>query len=383
MNVTVDAKYNTSELGVFSYISIKLHNVLLSSIIKMTNENGRLKFSQEKCQAAVSSISVEFVEGLNVALFVNQLVSTNDNLKSFFQNELCDLEKQNFLASLTNVFSDTSKNIQMFDDYYFETAVLGSLNIENSFFESNNSGSILIRDSLHGELPFQIPNLPYANFNESYDIRMSYVFMSNYSLNSLLYLMWKRNQLRYSLSKDTVPNSVQEGYLLTDCGESGLCIGTVVPALRENFPNGSSVEFSMKATKKPNAIIKNGNISFVIESYLESFIRTPNNSKIFFYSSNAVLNIVVKSFTLSDYSGDVRIVDFKLSNFTSSLPGFTEENLSSLMNVAKSMFFEPDLCNLFKKGSVVPKVINFDVDAETSELLFVEDLIYICLNFKV
>lgn len=53
--------------------------------------------------------------------------------------------------------------------------------------------------------------------------------MSNYTLASLLYWMDQYHDFDYEISKESINNTVLEGYLRTECGAEDICAGTLFP----------------------------------------------------------------------------------------------------------------------------------------------------------
>lgn len=384
MNLTADAKYYTLKNSSGGYMSLSLNNITVSSIIRLINDDGRLKPIVNQCQSTIGSLDLQFVESNNDFDMLSRISKANDELKSILQDELCRFENRSYIESLAKKFVDPSTNDILLDKYSFDESLMESPDVQESYIETNHRGTISVLNeitSVNDSLPFQPLTLVSANFNESYDLKMVYVFMSNYSLNSLLYYLWKADQLNYNFSRSTIKNSAQEGYLRTDCDDNGgLCASILLPGLKRNFPNGS-LEVIMKATSRPNVVIHQGNVTVTTNGYLECTVDVGNGSKIFLFSLNADLNVVIRKFQLSDYSSDIRLGEFKLTNFTSSQPDIDVGSVTMLLTLAKDMFFEGDLSDLFKRAALIPKLLNFDIDTTDSEVLFIDDLFYMSFNY--
>uniref|UniRef100_A0A2C9LP12 Lipid-binding serum glycoprotein C-terminal domain-containing protein n=1 Tax=Biomphalaria glabrata TaxID=6526 RepID=A0A2C9LP12_BIOGL len=77
---------------------------------------------------------------------------------------------------------------------------------------------------------------------------MVYLWLSDYTLRSFVYVAHTHDYLQYTISKDTLPESIKH-YLDTSC--SSKCAGIFMPMIGEAFPQ-SQLEVTIKSTSVPD-----------------------------------------------------------------------------------------------------------------------------------
>lgn len=370
-------------LSTAGILSMEIQKLNMSSIIRTKNSNGKLDLDLQSCAATIGNLDVRFMEGSQSTKF-----TTNDdfnrNLKTALQQQFCEYAKKEFVPLLAQRLMNLPSSVPLFDNYFYDYSLSDEPNISPALLETDHLGTTYIMkpDSVRdNQVPFSSPRISFSNYNLSSDPKMVYVFMSNYGLSTLMYFLWKNGVLNYTLSKEKIPPSKAK-YLRTDCDETEVCASTLFPSLKTLYPN-SYTETTTKPISAPQITIQSGLLTMVSSGSIECVIRKPDKSTAFLFSTDADLYVHMKKIELKDYSfiPHVKIGDYKLKNFKSSLSEVTQKSLKQVMDFAKPAFLEPELNKLMRNAMIFPKQLNFDMVNGTVEI--VPDMIVASTDFCV
>lgn len=389
MSLTIGAKYeaNLHGMTVTGHVAIKVYKLSMSVIMRTKNDKGKLSLQMDSCKATIGSVDVEFVDvdSSHSANIFNELTSPDFKhaLKTQLQEELCNYAKNQFVPLLTKTFTDLPTSAVLFDNYYFDYSLINDPSVTPALLETLHRGETYvskngIRDD---QVPFASPPISYAHYNLASNPKMVYVFMSNYSMSTLMYYLWKNKQLDYNVTKEKVKPDLAN-YLRTECTSKEMCGSTIWPSLKKLYPK-SYVDIYIKPTAPPKVAIYPGTVNITNTGRIESYVRKPDNSRSFLFSSDADLLMYIKKIDLKDYSlfATIKIGGYELRNFKSSLDEVNELSMDLLMEFAKGIFFEPDINQLLKNGIILPKMLNFDMTNGTVEII--QDLLVASTDFCV
>lgn len=355
-------------------------------MIRTKNANGKMNMDLQSCITTIGYLDLEFIDGSVPVNLMNQL-TTEDlkrNLKTVLQEQLCEYARNEFIPLLAKALLNVPTTARLFDNYFYDYSLSEDPKISPDRIETDHNGSTFamktvdLRDDV---VPFLSPKISFSNYNLSSNIKMAYVFMSNFSLRTLLYFLWKDKLLDFVISKDKVDPS-KARYLRTDCDEMDICASTLFPSLKILYP-GSYAEITIKPVSAPQVILQSGQVTIISNGSIECYVRKDDKFKSDLFSADADIYMSIKSIQLKNYSLNfqIKIDDYKLMNFKSSLAEIGEASLKPLVDFAKAVFFEPNLNKLLKNGIILPKLLNFDIVNSSVEI--VPDMIVASTDFCV
>lgn len=180
------------------------------------------------------------------------------------------------------------------------------------------------------------------------------IWASDYILNTVGYVLYKRGIFRYNLTKNELPVD-ERGVLNTTC-TSLMCFGFLVPRAATVYPN-ASVELEMIASSYPTASISAAGFRGNFAGVINFSARLANGSlapmfktKVSVTISLAVsLNNTVLKATITDLSSTIEVTDSKIGK----IPDFV---LNAAFNLVSKIFIVPKLNAIGEKGISIPSI---------------------------
>lgn len=207
--------------------------------------------------------------------------------------------------------------------------------------------------------------------------KMAIVYLSNHTVNTLLYNLYENQALDFDFSKKSLPHSLS-GYLDTSC-KTLFCAGSLFPELAKQYPN-SSLEVFMRLQRSPIAQIKEGVINVSGTANFTGYIANEN----FDYIFSGILQIYVDiiDFKLENYSltGELKFNTVVLRDVESAVKGIDTSSLDIVVGFAVDEFLQPRLANFLTRGIRLPKAGPFRMADGAVHLH--PDVIMLSTNFE-
>jgi len=132
----------------------------------------------------------------------------------------------------------------LYNQWLFDYRLVSPPALKSGYVESFYKGEFFNAGDWT-EAPFRPSPLPSPSTAD----HMVTVWVSNYVLNTVGYVLQKRGVLHYNLTMNKLPEKFR-GRLNTTCSVSSGCIGALVPCVGGKFPNASA-ELEMFASAAP------------------------------------------------------------------------------------------------------------------------------------
>lgn len=344
-------------------LTVTMNGVAVSLLISMLNSGGRMKPLLEDCRCTIENADLQVNKGS--AKDLNKYFrddAINGQAKSFLQKEVCSFARTVFLPKIEHTFANYPITAHLFDDVYYnysltEDPVVNSDNVVNSY-----AGNAYIKRNGHvdSRVPFDAPPV----LDENYQDRMMCMYMSNYSLRSLVYFMSKQHRFDYNFTKTETPSFAK--YLRTECPKEGdMCAASVIASLPSKYPNSNLEIYIRQIPGREDVVIKKDLINMTGAGYINGYVRRPNGNKEWLFSANIDSYTTMKKpvFVASNLTIETTLDanHFVLYNLSSALSDLNTESLSLLTGFSMDNFVTPDMTRTLGRGLRLPKLIEFDM----------------------
>ena len=234
--------------------------------------------------------------------------------------------------------------------WLFDCRLVSSPAFASGYLESFHKGEFFkAGDST--EAPFQpspLPSLPTAD-------HMATLWASSYMLNTVGYVLQRRNILRYNLAKKDLPEKFRSR-LNTTCRLLDGCIGVFVPQVGKMFPN-AAIEVEMFSSAAPVAKLDPQKITGSFAGVALLRARRSDGSQVHLFG----MNVTAKTTVVPRLDGNVlkatiTSMEVALSVIDSSVGPVSTTLLGMVFDVLKKMFIIPKLNEAGEKGFPLPAI---------------------------
>uniref|UniRef100_A0AC34Q3I8 Uncharacterized protein n=1 Tax=Panagrolaimus sp. JU765 TaxID=591449 RepID=A0AC34Q3I8_9BILA len=232
--------------------------------------------------------------------------------------------------------------------------------VTSEYFEIQQRGEFNYNDSL-SDTPFFPRPMP----NEADSERMLYLYGSEYTLNSLLYHAYESDRLSMMLEPSALPPKYQ-GFIRTSCdGEqigasdesdliSGICVGKLIPAIAENYPN-TTTKFVLLPSSLPEVKFYEGLSTMDVKTKILTYVldrRTNREKQILVSSADGIADIRLAA-EEGKFAGDLKLRRLNARLHRSAIGGIDPDSIAQLSPLAKT-FLGPQLSSGLKRGFPYP-----------------------------
>lgn len=182
------------------------------------------------------------------------------------------------------------------------------------------------------------------------------IWASDYILNTVGYVLYKRGILKHNLTKNELPVE-ERGVLNTTC-KSLMCFGFLVPQAATVYPN-ATVELEMLASSYPTASISAAGFHGNFAGVINFSARLANGSLAPMFKTKlsvatsltaSLSNMVLKA-TITDLSSKIEVTDSKIGKIPDAV-------LNAAFNLISKIFVIPKLNAIGEKGISIPSMKN-------------------------
>ncbi|CAJ0565629.1 unnamed protein product, partial [Mesorhabditis spiculigera] len=187
---------------------------------------------------------------------------------------------------------------------------------------------------------------------------MLYFYGSDYLFNSLLYHAYQKNKLNMELNSDNLPERYK-GFLSTACAKrkardviSQYCIGRLVPAISEAFPD-SNTSFVLLPHGLPDFQFNGDAGAITLSTRIITYVDDNGFERQIMVASadgQADLQLLAKDGKLS---GDMKLNKLNVHLHRSNLPDLDPSTIEGLAPLAKN-FVVPQVGQGLKRGIPFP-----------------------------
>ncbi|KAL1226494.1 Lipopolysaccharide-binding protein [Trichinella spiralis] len=332
------------------------------------------------CEAFASeSVTLQFNGPIPRALSAMRLLHTSV-LQNFVEKSLCKHVPTLLFPPFRTLFNPPTRKLKLFENYFLDYSMVGNVTIGSDYMETEYSGEIYMDRGFKHSTSTAVKAPPMKiDHKRKTDSSMAYIYLSDYSINTLLYSLYRAGKFDMAVNHKTTPESFVN-YLKTGCQESQICAGTIFPSLGDKYPN-STLDIQIKLLKLPKATIKNDAIEIASVSTMKGSVRSQRNRQYLFFSCQMDLVTVVKRFRLRRYYAhvDVSFDHMELRDVQSDIPGIDKMTMSFVVSYALDLLVKPDVQAKLKHGFKLPRVTDFEMTNGIVEL--VNDLIIVGFDF--
>lgn len=221
-------------------------------------------------------------------------------------------------SKINKAFEKIPTNQTFLNDFTLNFKMLKSPDIKTASMDTEHKGEVFWVNNPK-ECP--IPVRPMEQLPASTEQAMASLQISPYLLNSFAYVAYKNKILQYNVNSKNIPKA---GLLNTTC--QSMCIGKLIPALGEKYPN-QEVSIFIEATEMPEPNVVNGVFTLDGTITLTIYLSTDSPNK-------PLLIIPVKIHTVSAASIEKQIVHYNISELKLDL-GLVKKVIPLKIDVAQ------------------------------------------------
>uniref|UniRef100_A0A2C9JBI2 Lipid-binding serum glycoprotein C-terminal domain-containing protein n=2 Tax=Biomphalaria glabrata TaxID=6526 RepID=A0A2C9JBI2_BIOGL len=169
-------------------------------------------------------------------------------LHNSIRNKICEVVVNAVNNDAANKLRRMTLEADIGNNVGIDYRLLAPLLFTDNYLELHQKGTVFWKAARNDLLPVSPGAVPawgdYSN--------MFYLWLTEYPLKSLAYIMHTRGRLQYSMTVNTLLEERRD-FLSTSCDDS-LCVGFLIPKLSETFPN-SVVALNITSRKIPDVNI--------------------------------------------------------------------------------------------------------------------------------
>ncbi|ELT87829.1 hypothetical protein CAPTEDRAFT_224086 [Capitella teleta] len=192
------------------------------------------------------------------------------------------------------------------------------------------------------------------------DMDMLTIWLTDYIINTLTYVVHKHGVLNYDLTPNDL-DPKDRGVLNTTCS-SLICMGNVLPKIvREKFPN-SAIAVAMATSKPPTLAISPAGVHVAFEGHMNfSVFPLESNERTLLFSTFTTVDAVLKA-ELKDKKivASVETMKPTLKVIDSSIGEIPSDALTGAFQFASDFFVKNKINDVLKEGIALPDIDNVE-----------------------
>jgi hypothetical protein len=238
---------------------VSLSGVSLSVAIALGETNGRPSISARSCSCSVGNIGVSIHGGL--AGFIANLFKETLERKArdIFQSKVCDFVNEEINKVSTNELTKLKVNVDFARRFALDYSLVAPPVVRASYLEIKSKGEVYWKDNRQVS-PYS-PNVIPAPSDFS---KMFSLWVTDYTVNTLLYAAHTNGYLRYNRSISEIPGSALS--LQKVASEFGVTIPV------------SAVQVRINSASPPRLVLVNGNLTVALSANVELVAQEPNKA---------------------------------------------------------------------------------------------------------
>ncbi|XP_055892741.1 lipopolysaccharide-binding protein-like isoform X2 [Biomphalaria glabrata] len=315
-----------------------------------------------RCSANIGSFSLEFKDS-NLMNLIKGLFQ--NNLKSKLMEEICPFLEKEINENINAKVKTMPLTAEFANTFVIDYRLVAPLTIASSYLESSHKGEVFWKNDLITECPFTPNPLPDGVDNS----KMVYLWLSDYLLRSFVYVAHTHDYLQYTISKDTLPESIKH-YLDTSC--SSKCAGIFMPKIGEAFPQ-SQLEVTIKSTSVPDVSLSD-QLYVSLLGQVNISARLPSGDLKFLISAKMALsmsgNVNIQN---NSISGNIYDFEVKLADVISNIKTVTVNQVTDFLESGLNILVIPEIKAIAKSGIKVPVLT--DLVLKSPDVTFVQGAI--------
>lgn len=180
------------------------------------------------------------------------------------------------------------------------------------------------------------------------------IWISDYIVQTVGYVLQRQDVLSYHLSRDILPDSSKD-YLNTTC-TSGLCFGSVIPQVSRAYPN-ASVEMELTLSGPPRIEISPRSIRGTILTLVTFSARLSNGTLVQMFRTNMTISAgIAVSLVDSVLRGNVTGLVPYVSVLDSSIGTVSAPLLQTVLKMVVGKYALPVLRKFVWNGVPLPTI---------------------------
>ena len=335
------------------------------------DSTGRPKIGSKGCSCDIGSVHVKFHGG---AAWIYNLFKglVEKAIKKQLNNQLCSMIKNAVDVDGSKALAKLKVTVDVGKVFLLDYRFIGkpAFNPQH-FLETYHKGEFYWASSI-SEAPFDPISMPAFSSTQ----KMFYIWMSDYTFNTLTYQAQKHGMLAYNLTQKDLPAQAKD-FLNTTC--NGIpCIGKIIPQIGQKYPN-NQVQMFMSSRFAPNMSVAEGKVNVLFGGTITMTTTKGDN---FLLALNATMSISVtldvKNQSIYANIGDMSIV---LHVIKSDVGQISDIVLNVIANTAIIGFVKPQLNKLGAKGIPLPltnniQFVNTEITLDKDTIMMGTDLKY-------
>lgn len=307
--------------------------------------NGRFTISSRTCSCMVDSVKIRFHGG---ASWLYNLFSSKVErpVRDILRRRVCDEANKVINVNARAQLATLPVTIDILKYWMLDYRLVLPPVFQTRFVESYHKGEFFLKNSTR-EAPFQASPFP-----STVGDRMVTIWVSDYVLSTIGYVLYNGGVLKRHLTKEDLPRE-EEGLLNTTC-TSYKCFGNLVPSAGNMYPNATA-EFEVVATSSPTATVTAAGVQGNVAGTVACSARLSNGSLVPMFKANMTvvldlqvsLNKMVLRGNITRLSSVINVTESKIGELSS-------EVLTLLFNMATKAVILPELNAVGQKGIPVP-----------------------------
>ncbi|WAR13475.1 BPI-like protein [Mya arenaria] len=231
------------------------------------DKDGRPRMQSAKCTCSVGGVDIKFHGGMS--WLYNLLKGKVENaVKKSLPPQICKLVNKSIDQDGEKKLASLPVSIKI-DKYLLDYRLTGTPNFTTQYLETYHKGEFL-----WGSAPVESPLSPPALPTTAAADRMVYLWVSDYTFNTLAAVSHRHGILKFNVTAADLPASTR-GVLNTTCdGFIPKCVGGLIPAIGKEYPN-RLVDLRLASTAAPRLSITSAGLTLKASGTVELYERRP------------------------------------------------------------------------------------------------------------
>ncbi|XP_052818948.1 bactericidal permeability-increasing protein-like isoform X1 [Mya arenaria] len=324
------------------------------------DKDGRPRMQSAKCTCSVGGVDIKFHGGMS--WLYNLLKGKVENaVKKSLPPQICKLVNKSIDQDGEKKLASLPVSIKI-DKYLLDYRLTGTPNFTTQYLETYHKGEFL-----WGSAPVESPLSPPALPTTAAADRMVYLWVSDYTFNTLAAVSHRHGILKFNVTAADLPASTR-GVLNTTCdGFIPKCVGGLIPAIGKEYPN-RLVDLRLASTAAPRLSITSAGLTLKASGTVELYERRPGAAAVgaFLLSLDATLTTTLDASVTKDVlHGKVHQLSLNLKTKRSDVGPVGDEFMDFLIKEALNVYLIPKINGYGTRGLPLPTTDEFNLTNST------------------
>ncbi|CAL1538665.1 unnamed protein product [Lymnaea stagnalis] len=328
-------------------VGVKRFSVSITAGLEADSQR-RPSISIKSCSSSIGSIQTKFHGSIAFVLNIFKGI-VEKKVKQLINDQVCELLTYLIDQAVQENLREKEVTFEIDDTLVVDFRLLAPVTFAPDYMESQHKGEVYWREEQREILP---PPAPISEWTDN--SRMLYLWLTEYSANTLLYATFRRGHFKYHLTHmDLFPD--YSSLLDTTC-DPGPCIGSLIPQIGQAYRD-SNVEIRIMATTAPQVKITSDGLTLNLIGDLDLYADTADGTAVYLLTLSLSLTLTVNvSVRNQRLIGNITNHNFSVSLVKSEVGTIDVDQIQQMLEVTVNQFVITYLNELGSEGLEIPLV---------------------------